>query len=85
MSWNNNERKVTITLKGTTIELWIGVKYAKVNGVYKFIDSTNTAITPIIIEPGRTMLPLRFVSETLGAKVNWDSGKKEVTVTYPAP
>jgi titin len=85
VSWNNNERKVTITLKGTTIELWIGVNYAKVNGVYKFIDSTNTAITPIIIGPGRTMLPLRFVSETLGAKVDWDSGKKEVTVTYPAP
>jgi titin len=85
VSWNNSERKVTITQKGTTIELWIGVNYAKVNGVYKFIDSTNTAITPIIIGPGRTMLPLRFVSETLGAKVDWDSGKKEVTVTYPAP
>ena len=29
VSWNNNERKVTITLKGTTIELWIGVNIAK--------------------------------------------------------
>ncbi len=85
VAWNNTERKVTITLKGTTMELWIGKNYARVNGEYKFIDSTNTAVTPIIIEPGRTMLPLRFVSENLGAKVDWNSSKREVTVTHPAP
>jgi transcriptional regulator CtsR len=83
--WSNNERKVTITLEGTTIELWIGVSYARVNGEYKIIDSTNTAVTPIIVEPGRTMLPLRFVSENLDSQVDWNSSKKEVTVTYPAP
>jgi hypothetical protein len=85
VAWNNNERKVTITLKGTTIELWIGVAYARVNGVNKLIDSTNNAVTPIIVEPGRTMLPIRFISENLGAKVDWNSAKKEITVTYPAP
>ena len=85
VAWNNDERKVTLTLKETTIELWIGVNRARVNGEYKFIDSTNTAVTPIIAEPGRTMLPLRFVSENLGAKVDWNSSNREVTVTYPAP
>jgi titin len=85
VSWNNSERKVTITLEGTTIELWIGLNYAKVNGEFKFIDSTNIAVNPIIVAPGRTMLPLRFVSENLGAKVDWNSSKREVTVTYPAP
>lgn len=85
VTWNNNERKVTITLKGTTIELWIGVAYARVNGVNKLIDSTNTAVTPIIVEPGRTMLPIRFISENLGAKVDWNSANREITVTYSAP
>jgi titin len=85
VTWDNRERKVTITLKSTTIELWIGVNYAKVNGAFMFIDSTNTSVVPIIIEPGRTMLPLRFVSENLGAQVDWNASKKEVTVTYPAP
>jgi hypothetical protein len=46
-----------------------------VNGVNKLIDSTNTAVTPIIVEPGRTIFQLRFISENLGAKVNWDSAK----------
>jgi transcriptional regulator CtsR len=81
--WNNNERKVTISLNGTTIELWIGVAYARVNGEIKLIDSTNTRVVPIIVEPGRTMLPMRFVSENMGAQVDWNSSKNEVTVTYP--
>ena len=85
VSWNNSARKVTITLKETTIELWIGKNYALVNGEYKFIDATNTAVAPIIIEPGRTMLPLRFVSENLGARADWISSNREVAVTYPAP
>lgn len=85
VEWNNNERKVTISSKGTTIELWIGLSSAKVNGSYKLIDTSNKQLAPIIVEPGRTMLPLRFVSENLGAKVDWNSAAKEVTVTYPAP
>jgi hypothetical protein len=85
VDWNNIERKVTITLEGTIVELWIGMNKAKVNGVYKPVDSSNAKVSPIIVEPGRTMLPLRFISENLGAKVDWNSAQKEVTVTYPAP
>lgn len=82
VSWNNTDRRVTITLKGTTIELWIGRNYARVNGEYKFIDTTNTAVAPIIVEPGRTMLPLRFIAENLGCKVGWNAALQEVTITY---
>jgi hypothetical protein len=31
------------------------------------------------------MLPVRFVSEQLGAKVDWDGTLKKITITYPAP
>ena len=85
VDWSNYDRKVTITLKGTEIELWIGNNYARVDGQYKLIDSSNPQVTPIIVEPGRTMLPLRFIAENLGSQVDWDAGQKEVTVTYPAP
>ncbi len=85
VGWSNNERKVTITLNGTVIELWIGNNYARVNGEYRLIDSSNPQVTPIIVEPGRTMLPLRFIAENLGSKVDWDASQNEVTVTYPAP
>lgn len=36
--------------------------------------------TPPLIVNDRTMVPLRFVSEQLGAKVFWDEAKREVLV-----
>jgi hypothetical protein len=31
------------------------------------------------------MLPLRFVAENLGCKVDWDGTTRTITITYPAP
>jgi len=84
VSWDGTEKKVTITLKNTVIELWINKPQAKVNGELKWIDDTNHKVVPEIIN-GRTMLPLRFVAETLGAHVDWDGTTKTITITYPAP
>ncbi|HOJ16871.1 MAG TPA: stalk domain-containing protein, partial [Caldisericia bacterium] len=84
VSWNESEQKVTITFKDIVIELWISKNNAKVNGVYKFIDPENPKVTPIIIPPGRTMLPIRFIAENMGCKVDWDANLREVKVTYPA-
>ena len=85
VEWNATERKVTITFKETIIELWIDKNTAKVNGEYKLIDATNPKVTPIIIPPGRTMLPIRFIAENLGCLVEWSDQLREVKVTYPAP
>lgn len=85
VQWDAGERKVTITFKGTTIELWIDKNSAKVNGEYKLIDATNPKVTPIIIPPGRTMLPIRFIAENLGCLVEWNNTLREVKITYPAP
>jgi len=82
VSWDGNEKKVTITLKDITIELWIGKNFAKVNGVYTPIDSNNSKVVPMIIQ-GRTMLPVRFVAENLGCEVLWDNILKTITINYP--
>jgi photosystem II stability/assembly factor-like uncharacterized protein len=84
VAWDSIERKVTITLGDKTLELWIGKNTAKVNGTTVPIDSSNTKVVPQIIS-GRTMLPVRFVTETLGARVDWDPVPKKITITYPAP
>ncbi len=85
VEWDNDERKVTIALEGTRIELWIERNYAMVDGLYKPIDVYNPNVKPIIVLPGRTMLPLRFIAENLGCQVEWDPARREVKVTYPAP
>ena len=70
VGWDATERKVTITLSSTTIELWIGKSTAKVNGVNTPIDPTNPKVVPEIVN-SRTKIPFRFVAESLGATVNW--------------
>ncbi len=85
VGWNQYEKKATVTFKGKDIELWIGKYTARVDGEPKLIDSQNIKVVPVVIPPGRTMLPLRFISENLGCKVDWNSNSREVKVTYPAP
>lgn len=81
VSWDAAEKKVTVSLGSTTIELRIGKSIAKVNGVDIPIDPANAKVVPEIIN-GRTMLPLRFVTENLGCDVNWDGTTKTITITY---
>jgi photosystem II stability/assembly factor-like uncharacterized protein/CTP:phosphocholine cytidylyltransferase-like protein len=82
VDWDATQRKVTVSLSSTTIELWIGKNTAKVNGVSKPIDSTNPKVVPEIIN-GRTMLPLRFVTENLGCQIQWDGATQTITISYP--
>ena len=81
IQWDKNEKKVTVTLGSNKIELWIGKSTARVNGIEKPIDSENSNVVPEIIN-GRTMLPVRFITENLGCSVKWDPVQKTVTVTY---
>ena len=81
VDWSPSDKKVTVSLGTNTIELWIGKSTAKVNGINKPIDSTNSKVVPEIIN-GRTMLPLRFVAENLGATVDWNQDTKTITITY---
>lgn len=71
-AWEQGEQKATITMGGTVIELRISNNTAKVNGADKMIDPNNPNVKPVIVPPGRTMLPLRFIGESLGCEVSWD-------------
>jgi hypothetical protein len=81
VDWSQAEQKVTVSLNGKKIELWIGQGSANVNGVTTPIDPNNPGVTPEIVPPGRTMLPLRFITESLGCQVAWDPASQSVTIT----
>ncbi len=84
IAWNGKERKVTILFNGNVINLWIGKNSAEVNSKYCLIDSGNPEVTPII-ENDRTMVPVRFVAESIGCTVKWDPDAKKITITYIEP
>jgi len=83
ITWNDKTKKVVIELKDINIELTIGSNMAIVNGKKVQIDPENAKVTPFIAN-GRTMLPLRFIAENLGAEVNWEAPTQTITIIYPA-
>lgn len=55
--------------------------YAK-QKTYLFVDGSHIkADAEPFIENGRTLVPIRFISENLKNKVDWNSDEKKVTVT----
>ena len=68
---------VWLELDGTKVELKIGSNIAKVNGQ----DVTMDVACQII--SGNTMVPVRFVSENLGAEIGWENATQTITITYP--
>jgi phosphatidylserine/phosphatidylglycerophosphate/cardiolipin synthase-like enzyme len=81
IQWDGADKKVTVSLNDNTVVLWINKPLAYVNGSPVWIDASNHEVKPIIIN-NRTMLPLRFVTESLGCAVNWDANKKIITIMY---
>ncbi|BBH23896.1 hypothetical protein Back11_52410 [Paenibacillus baekrokdamisoli] len=61
-------------LPKTTIELKVGSKVAKVAGKAYKLD-----VAPLVLS-NTTYLPLRFVTEALGAQIDWEGTLKRVTV-----
>ncbi len=81
IEWDGVARKVTIKFNGNIIELWIDNPEARVNGKGKWIDENNHDVRPIIVND-RTMLPLRFVVENLGCRVEWEPKTRKITIIY---
>ena len=69
---------VSYKLGSTAITLYIGSKNAVVNGKTVKLD-----VPPQIIQ-GRTVVPIRFVTESLGCQVEWDGEKQEILIRYPS-
>ncbi|HOV50326.1 MAG TPA: ABC transporter substrate-binding protein [Candidatus Cryosericum sp.] len=83
VAWDNASRTVTIKLGSTNVVLKVGSTTATVNGKSYTLDAAA------YIRSGRTMVPIRFISEALGLSVQWEPQKKLVYIsakpTFNAP
>lgn len=77
VDWNQVTQQITITdpLSGAIIKLNIGSKQATVNGMIKPLE------TEAELNDGSTFVPVRFIAETLGAKVSWNPDLQMVTIS----
>lgn len=82
VGWNDTAKSAQISANGVSAEFVVGANSFTVNGEVKSLDS------PAYIEDGRTMIPLRAVSEGFGKYVYWDDSgvvliaEEELTDTY---
>ncbi len=81
---NNDEPPPPPEKKLISIVLVINQPKALVNDKEYWIDSANHKIAPVILPPGRTFVPIRFISEAFGAEVSWDSETQSVRIYLPA-
>ena len=77
VSWQPETSQVKILLGDQEMILNIGSKTVLVNGTSTETDS------PAVILDSRTFAPLRFISETLGAKVDWNDETRQITISVP--
>lgn len=75
VQWDRASNTVLATRGSSQIQLTIGSRVAFVNGRQVTLD------VPPMVVGGRTLVPLRFVSEAMGARVDWDPASRAVFIT----
>ncbi|WP_257008389.1 L,D-transpeptidase family protein [Bacillus sp. FJAT-45350] len=76
VSWNPSNQTVHAWNQTTNVSLGIGDRKATVNGKIVSLD------VPAITQSGRTLVPVRFISESLGASVSWSGEKRLLTINH---
>lgn len=84
VTWDGNTQMVTVVLNGKKVELTMDSKTAYVDGK----ETTLTAPARLIVVDKKTggsraMVPTRFVSESLGFGVGFDSSARVIQLTSP--
>jgi len=74
VGWEGSTKTVTISQGDKEIKIVIGKKDYTINGEKNLMD------TEALLKEDRTFVPIRFVSEGLGARVDWDPAVRTVYI-----
>jgi len=74
VDYHPDERSIVAHRNGTRVTLYLGSTTAMVNGQSETLDAPPLAVN------SRILVPLRFVSEALGAEVHWMANTQTVNI-----
>lgn len=77
VNYNALTRGITATRDSSTVNLQIGNRAASVNGQTIYLEQSP------IVTGGSTLVPLRFVSEAMGARVSYNAPTQLVSIFRP--
>lgn len=76
VDWDGTQGKITVTKGNDSSSIFmIGMPAAIIRGQTMTLD-----VSPRI-KNGRTLVPVRYVAESVGAAVNWDAAARKVVIT----
>jgi len=75
VNWSQAAKTATISRSGVVITMETGKPYAKVGGQTVRLDAS------VAVRQSRVMVPLRFVSESLGLQVEWNASARTIALT----
>lgn len=75
VQWDANTKMVIATKDNVIIRLQVDNKTAHIN------EKTIELDVPAIIQNGRTLVPVRFISESLQATVEWDGDNNQIKIS----
>ncbi|MCX6083414.1 MAG: stalk domain-containing protein [Caldiserica bacterium] len=75
--WDGVFQIIDLPLGTRTVRLQIGQRFAAVDGKRVSLDAA-----PVIVN-GVTMVPLRFIADTLGADTQWEAATRTIIIVYP--
>jgi hypothetical protein len=76
VQWDSETRTVRIYFERTFTRVTLQIN----NTIARINDKIVTLDAPPTIINGRTMVPIRFISEAFGATVDWDNATRTVTI-----
>lgn len=76
IGWSPAEQAVKLVNKGITVTLPVGKNTIYINGQPSPMD-----VSPLLLPPGRTFLPARFVAEAFGFRVQWLESEQAVLIS----
>ncbi|MGB9886591.1 MAG: copper amine oxidase N-terminal domain-containing protein [Moorellales bacterium] len=76
VSWEAQTKRIAYRLGSTVVGLEVGQSWVEVNGSRRELE-----VAPRLVG-GTTMVPLRVIAEYLGARVQWNPQRKEVTISW---
>jgi len=77
--WDAEEKKITLRSDNCEMILYAGKDFAYINGT-----ETLTDVTPVIIN-GSTFIPIRFIAENFGSRVEWQSESYAANISNSLP